>query len=144
MNTILLVQTNKPIKNGIFKKKGLEHYSDKYLPKDNKSFHNNKANKIHLSGLKPNKTIFFFGSKKRDYTKKLLDQSIAYGKLENSGVVRSNKNGEATVYLHCPQIYINADGTVHNRHFHYLYWDDDKNEWNKNLYTQYILCNPVK
>lgn len=131
---------NKPMKNGIFKAE-LQHFADKNLPKDNKCYHDKSGNKIHITGLKPNKTIFYFATNQHDFTKSIKPRVKAYDKLQNSGVLRINKDGEADAYLHCPQLYINHDGKVYSRHFHFLYWNDDKKEWDKNLFTQQILCD---
>ena len=131
----------KPVKNGIYKAH-LEHFAEKQLPKNNKCFHNKDENiqKVKLLNLTCNKTIFYFASNERDFTKSILPRVKAYDKLQNSGVVRVNKDGNAIVYIKCPQLYINHDDKVYSRHLHFLYWDDIKNEWNKNLYTQQILC----
>ena len=131
---------NKPTKNGIYKAH-LAHFADKNLPKDNKCYHDKNGNKISMLKLKPNKTIFYFATNENDFTKSIKSQIIAYDNLKNSGVVRVNKDGEAVAYLKCPQLYVNADGNVYSRHMHFLYWDDSKNSWDKNLYTQQILCN---
>ena len=131
---------NKPIKNEIFKAE-LQHFADKNLPKDNKPYHNKDANKVHIIGLKPNKTIFYFATNEHDFTKSINPRIKAYDKLQNNGICKTNKNGETYAYLHCPQLYINSDDIVYSRHFHFLYWDDDKKNWNKNLFTHQILCN---
>jgi len=131
---------NKPTKNGVYKAH-LEDFVDKNLPKDNKCYFDKSATKIHMTKLKPNKTIFYFATEERDFTKSIKSQVEAYGKLKNSGVVRVNKDGEATAYLHCPQLYINSDGNVYSRHMHFLYWDDNKDIWSNTLYTQQLLCN---
>jgi len=130
---------NKPIKNGIYKAH-LEHFTEKNLPKDNKCFHKN-GNKITISKLKPNKTIFYFATNENDFTKTIKSQNEAYNNLKNSGVVRVNKDGEANAYLKCPQLYKNSDGNVYSRHMHFVYWNDEKKLWDKNLYTQQILCD---
>lgn len=128
---------------GLVKNNKLNSYNEillsKYLPKDNKCHCNKESRKIHLSGLKPNKTIFYFGAHERDFSKKLETQKKAYCKLENSGVARVNKNGEVNIYLDAPQLYINIDGNVYPRHFHYIYWSDSKNTWNKKIYTYELL-----
>jgi len=134
-----LICKSKPIKNSIFKSH-LKILSEKNLPKDNKCFHKD-GNKLELIKLKPNKTIFYFATTENDFTKKIKPQIEAYNNLKNSGVVRINKDGEATVYLKCPQLYINTDGNVYGRHIHFLYWDDEKKMWDKNLYTQQVICD---
>ena len=129
----------KPIKNGLYRAK-LQHFADKQLPKNNKTYHQKLCPKIKISGLKPNKSIFYFGTENRDFTKKIQSRLIAYGKLKNSGVGKVDENGNCIIYLQCPQLYMNDNGKVYSRHFHYLYWDEKNLEWNKDLYTQQILC----
>ena len=134
---------------GLVKNNTFNSYNEilltKYLPKDNKCHCNKESRKIHLSGLKKNKTMFYFGAHERDFSKKLETQKKAYCKLENSGVTRVNKNGEATIYLDAPQLYINMDGNVYPRHFHCVYWSDTKNTWIKKLCTHELLtCFDIK
>lgn len=131
---------NKPIKNGIYRAK-LAHFSERNLPKNNKCFHHKNGNKIIISKLKPNKKIFYFATNKRDFTKDIKSQLEAYGSLKNCGIAKVNKNGTAIAYLKCPQLYKNTNNNIYSRHIHFLYWDDDEKMWNKDLYTQQILCD---
>ena len=130
----------KPIKNDIYKAK-FQHLTDEQIPVNNKKYYNKNANKIKISGLKPNKSIFYFATGKKDFTKKIEPRLKAYKNLENSGVSHSDKNGDCYIYLHCPQLYINYNNKVYSRHFHYIYWNDKKLDWNKNLFTKQILCD---
>jgi len=130
----------KPIKSGTFKAE-LQNFADKRLPVNNKKYYNKDANKIKIFGLEPNKTIFYFATSERDFTKTIESRIKAYGNLENSGVSHLDEKGDCYIYLHCPQLYINSDDKVYSRHFHYLYWDDKKSDWNKSLFTQQIICN---
>lgn len=131
---------NEPIKNNIYKTR-LEHFLEVQLPKDNKHYENKNRIQIKLKNIEPNRCIFYFASQPRDFTKKLQIQVTAYGKLKNSGVTKTNKNGDATLYLDCPQIYIAASEKVYSRHFHFIYWDEINKTWEHNVYTQQILCN---
>jgi rhodanese-related sulfurtransferase len=133
---------NKPTKNGIYKAH-LENFVVKNLPKDNKCYHNKDkdTNKIKMSKLKPNKTIFYFATNDNDFTKNIKPQIEAYENLKNSGVTIINKDGEGIAYLKCPQLYSNTDGNIYSRHIHFLYWDDNKGTWDNNLYTQQVLCD---
>lgn len=132
-----------PYNGGGMKNNTFNSYNEilltKYLPKDNKCYCHKESRKIHLTGLKENQTLFYFGAHQRDFSKKLETQKKAYGKLENSGVARVNKNGEVIIHLDAPQLYINMDGNVYPRHFHYIYWSDTKNTWNKKMYTHELL-----
>jgi len=113
------------------------------IPKTDKPYHK-MGQKIVLEGLVPGKTIFYFAAGKRDFTKSILSMDRAYSKLENNGVTKVNKNGKAIAYLKCPQLYVNYNGKVYPRHIHFLYWDKEDKKWEKDLYTQPVLCNVDK
>lgn len=133
---------NKPLKNGVYKSH-LELFVQKQLPVSNKCYRSKDegVNKVKLSNLKPNKTIFYFATNDRDFTKSIEPRLKAYGKLENSGVVKTNDQGESSAYLKCPQLYVNHDDRVYSRHLHFLYWDDKRDNWDDNLYTVQMLCS---
>ncbi len=133
--------TTKPLKKGIYKAI-LKSFVKKNLPKSTKTYCNKKGYKIELSGLKPNKTIFYFGTESRDFRKSIQMRDIAYGKLKNSGVVKSDRKGNATFYLTCPQIYKEPlHKRIYSRHFHFLYYNSKKSVWSQKLYTHKILCD---
>lgn len=131
----------KPLKKGIFKAI-LKDFVKKNLPKNTKCYANKNGYKIEMSGLMPNKTIFYFGTQSRDFRKSIQMRNVAYNKLKNSGVVRSNVHGKATFYLTCPQLYKEPlHYRVYSRHFHFLYYNSKKNVWSNKLYTHKILCD---
>jgi hypothetical protein len=130
---------NKPFKNGLYVS-DLEKMAQKHLPKTNKYYHNKNTDKIHITGLKPNRCIFYFATNHRDFTKSIQERIKAYGKLENSGVTSTDLKGDALIHINCPQLYLNDDGEVHPRHFHFIYWDNKNECWDKNLYTNRLLC----
>ena len=133
----------KPTKNGIYKAH-LEHFVEKQLPKTNTHYHNKDGFKFHMNNLKPDTCIFYFSTLHRDFTKSIQMREKAYGKLENSGVSKTNSDGKVTFYLECPQLYMNDDGKVYSRHVHFLYWNSKSLDWNMNLYTTEILCEVDK
>ncbi len=133
--------STKPLKKGIFKAI-LKDFVKKNLPKSTKSYCNKKGYKIEMTGLKPNSTIFYFGSQSRDFRKSIQMRNVAYGKLKNSGVTKSDSKGNATFYLTCPQIYKEPiHKRIYSRHFHFLYYNSKKKSWNQKLYTHKILCD---
>ena len=129
-----------PIKNGVYKS-DLEKFIAQQLPKDNTHIHKIGASSRMINNLKPNTCIFYFASKTRDFTLPLHKFKDAYGTLKNSGVTRSDSKGNAKFFLDCPQVYISLSGKVHERHLHYLYWDEKNKMWNHNLYTQPLICH---
>jgi len=112
----------------------------KYYPPVTTKPHKTGNISMHLTGLKPNSTIFYFASKSCNV---ILIRKYAYGKLENSGIVNTNDKGEATVRLNCPGVYVNPeDSSIYPRHFHYCY--KVKDNWGNKLYTQKVICNVTK
>jgi rhodanese-related sulfurtransferase len=132
--------SSKPIKNGVYKS-NLEEFIAKQLPKDNTHTHKIGSHSRIIKNLKPNTCIFYFASKKRDFTNPLQKFKDAYGTLKNSGVTRTDSKGNAKFFLDCPQVYISLSGKVHERHLHYLYWEQKNKMWNPNLYTQPLICD---
>lgn len=133
----------KPTRNGHYKAH-LQPFVEKSLPKDNKHYHDKTGSKFMLSSLKPNTCIFYFSTMHRNFTLPILMREKAYSNLKNSGVTRSDSNGNANVYLHCPQVYMNDTGKVYNRHFHFMYYDEKNGDWDSNLFTQPIVCEIKK
>ena len=134
--------SSKPIKNGVYKSH-LQEFISKQLPKDNTHTHKVGATSRIIKNLKPNTCIFYFASKIRDFTNPLHKFKDAYGTLKNSGVTRTDSKGNAKFFLDCPQVYISLSGKVHERHLHYLYWDEKhkSNDAFLNLYTQPVICH---
>ena len=132
--------SNKPIKNGIYKS-DLEKFIHERMPEDNKHYHKIGATPRKISGLKPNTCIFYFASSEKSFTSPLKKFEEAYGNLKNSGVTRTDSKGCARFFLDCPQVYISLGMNVHERHLHYVYWSEKSKSWNKNLYTQPVICN---
>jgi len=130
---------SKPTKDGYYKTELLEKFI-KFMPKTNKLYCNEANQKIHMSKLIPNTTIFYFATRTRDFAKPIQMRSSAYHKLENSGVVKVNSKGETTIHLKCPQVYRNDDGKVYHRHVHFIYWNDKNDTWGENLFTKKIIC----
>jgi rhodanese-related sulfurtransferase len=133
--------STKPLKKGIFKAI-LKDFVKKNLPKSTKCYANKNGYKIEIYGLKPNKTIFYFGAESRDFRKSIQMRNVAYGKLKNSGVTKVDSKGKATFYLTCPQLYKEPlNKRIFSRHFHFLYYNSKKHVWSNKLYTHKILCD---
>ena len=94
--------------------------------------------KVDLKGLRANQTIFFFAAMPSLY---VVEREAAYGHLRNAGVVRVSSNGNCTVSLYCPGVYINPENnTTYSRHFHFVYWDSRLGTWETKLYTHQVKC----
>ena len=132
--------SSKPTKNGVYKSE-LEKFIFNQLPKDNTHYHKIGAPSKIINGLRPNTCVFYFGTGKRSLTLPLKKFEDAYGKLKNGGVTRTDSKGKAKFFLDCPQVYKSLSGKVHERHLHYLYWNEKSKSWSKNLYTQPLICH---
>ena len=132
--------SSKPTKNGVYKSE-LEHFIFSQIPKDNTHYHKIGAPSRMIENLRPNTCIFYFASTKRPIISPLKKFEDAYGRLKNSGVTRTDSKGKAKFFLECPQVYKSLSGKVHERHLHYLYWNEKSKSWNQNLYTQPLICN---
>lgn len=92
---------------------------------------------IMLHHCRPNTAIFFFGAQTSEVVK---PWHVAYGKLENSGIVRVNKDGIAIVKMQCPGVYTDVDGKTNKRHMHFVYWDSKRKTWEVKTHTRSIEC----
>jgi rhodanese-related sulfurtransferase len=63
----------------------------------------------------------------------------AYGDESNSGLVKTNKKGETTIILNCPQPY-RVDGITYPRHVHYTTLTED-NVWSFDIKTIVVYCH---
>ena len=63
----------------------------------------------------------------------------AYGDNSNSGLVKTNKKGETTMILNCPQPY-RVDGITYPRHVHYTTLTED-NVWSFDIKTMVVSCH---
>ena len=145
MASTCLTCSTRPLKNGVYLAV-MQDFVRKRLPTQvhPKVKYNKNAPPIHVSNLRPNTYVFYFATQKRNFQLAPLPQKKAYAKLQNSGIAKTDENGKTTFYLDCPQIYINDNGKIYSRHFHYVFYDDILKEWTDTLYTQRILCTISK
>lgn len=119
------------------------HYLYQFFRMNNKSYHNNaNKNSIEITGLKPGKVIFYFAAKNAESESGNLPGLIeAYDTLENSGVTHVSDKGIAKIYLECPSLYYQPnDNKIYPRHFHFVYWKNDK--WDLKTFTTHkIFCD---
>jgi len=141
------------LQSGLFKLKSGDTMLRNYFPKSNKITIKiyspelksiSTKNKVQLTGLKPNKIIFYFATNSRDFSLPQMKFADAYNHLENSGTIKTDSKGSCNVSIHCPQVYIAEDEQVYSRHLHLVYWDDRKQDWEENIYTHQIFCNVSK
>jgi rhodanese-related sulfurtransferase len=132
-------------KSGLYKLSNGDTHLRTFLPPDatlreNPQKLKHKLEKVRLEGLKPNTTLFYFATNRKDFTKPIKQFANAYDRLQNSGVVRTDTKGNVKVRVGCPQIYLAEDGKVYSRHFHIIYWQENIKKWDSHIYTHQIFC----
>lgn len=92
------------------------------------------------------KYVLYWASNPSNNELKTLNAKYAYGKFENSGISKVDKEGRVTFYIKCPQNYKtivkgeNKEDTFY-RHIHFLYQKSEK-EWDEEkIYTKIITCS---
>lgn len=105
--------------------------------------------KLDFSKANGNKLVYYFGSKAK-HSNLHSKYPNAYKDSKNTGLVKLDDNGCATINLDCPQPYIdnnyatNSKNTLSRRtyisHIHMLLSNKNMTTWSDKLYTQNILC----
>ena len=102
---------------------------------------------VEVRNLKPNKRIFYFAANPSKNPRRVIPHTEAYTGLRNSGTAISSDEGIAYIHIHCPQVYVNEDGNIYPRHFHFVYVDGKKgnigNERMPRLHTRHVSCVAV-
>ncbi|NDE15027.1 rhodanese-like domain-containing protein [bacterium] len=94
---------------------------------------------LRLVGLRPDALVFYFAARGIErLDEAIVDRDVAYGRLENSGVVRTDAAGTAVFVLRCPVVYRVENDKIFPRHVHFVYRDGES--WGKRLYTHRIDC----
>ena len=100
--------------------------------------------KIKLELGKENKDlwIFYWAANSSEDPLKIQSSEIAYGKNENSGLGKIDKDGNIVIELNCPQPYyeeVDGKEKTYCRHVHYTIEDKDNEVWS-DIVTRRIIC----
>ena len=78
--------------------------------------------------------IYFWAAKKRNYNSIKYPYAIqGYEQFQNSGLIKTDENGKATLHLHNPELY-QVKTKVYAPHIHFTYLKPDKT-WEIEAYT---------
>ena len=94
--------------------------------------------KVEVDGKKEGTWIFYWAALSNKELE-INGPEAAYSDESNSGLVQSNKEGEATLVLNCPQPY-RVDGVTYPRHVHYTVLTED-NVWSFDVKTLVVYCH---
>ena len=109
--------------------------NDKYNPNETKlkkELPNITDNEIKLNiKSEKNSWIFYWAAEPQKNRVKINDPIKAYGNQKNYGLIKTNKVGETTLILNCPQPY-KVDNITYPRHVHYVHLKKD-NTWSDKI-----------
>ena len=90
------------------------------------------------------KLLYWAANGKKSKSLAIEDARKAYGRFENSGVVKAASDGKVVLRFECPQLYKAKRGditkpTTFFRHVHFVVEKDG--EWDRQIYTKVVICN---
>ena len=90
------------------------------------------------------KLLYWAANGKKSKSLVIEDARKAYGRFENSGVVKTTSDGKVVLRFDCPQLYKAKRGditqpTTFFRHVHFVVEKDG--EWDRQIYTKVVICN---
>ena len=90
------------------------------------------------------KILYWAANEKKTKSPVIEDARKAYGRFENSGVVKATSDGKVVLRFECPQLYKakhsdNAKSTTFFRHVHFVVEKDG--QWDRQIYTKVVICN---
>lgn len=90
------------------------------------------------------KLLYWAANGKKSKSPVIEDARKAYGRFENSGVVKASGDGKVVLRFDCPQLYKAKRGditkpTTFFRHVHFVVEKDG--EWDRQIYTKVVICN---
>jgi len=90
------------------------------------------------------KLLYWAANGKKSKSLVIEDTRKAYGRFENSGVVKAASDGKVVLRFECPQLYKAKRGditkpTTFFRHVHFVVEKDG--EWDRQIYTKVVICN---
>lgn len=90
------------------------------------------------------KILYWAANEKKTKSPVVQEAKQAYGKFQNSGVVKANTVGGVNLRFNCPQLYKakrteRSKSTTFFRHLHFVVEKDGG--WDKQIYTKVVICD---
>ena len=96
--------------------------------------------RIPIKTTKSKKWVLYWAAEhSNNYTDANDNPAEAYGKEENSGMIKTDDKGDGFLILNCPQLY-GEDNVIYPRHVHYSILNED-NTWDENVKAIVVTCN---
>ena len=101
----------------------------------------NKKLCLNLGVKHAKKLVFYFAAEEKPIREcsKVNHPNKAYGKYNNSGVVRVDDKGKVSLPYRCPQAY-REHGLTYVPHVHLVLSDSRCNKWADGIYTHQVFC----
>ena len=101
---------------------------------------NNLLFKIHFTAPHQGRKILLWATKSPTTTE-IQDAKSAYATFSNHQIGKVDRKGNLDVYLKYPQLYYvkeRGKTRVYPRHFHFVFYDPTKKQWDNQVYTHII------
>jgi len=111
------------------------------IPSGDANIPQENAKQVTVSNLPPNTRVIFWAAQGDGLSSQ--DPITAYGDYANSGTIKTDNNGSATISLNCPSQYSVSKFGFRKalaRHFHYRYEIPTYKGIFSRVYTQKIIC----
>ena len=89
------------------------------------------------------KYVLYYASDFRIKCDEIPNAKDSYNSFKNMGITKIDSDGKTTLYLRCPNVYI-ENNKISYPHVHYILSDKKGTNWNDNLYTKVIVCDVDK
>ena len=123
--------------------------NDKFNPNENELVEDPPkitSNELHIPiNIKKKTWVYYWAANPKKNRHKINDPIKAYKNEKNSGLLESNKSGDVTLILNCPQPY-RVDDVTYPAHVHYttLIKEKDTYVWDLNVKTYSVYCSMPK
>tara|TARA_B110001469_G_C9626583_1_gene312863 strand:- start:1162 stop:2004 length:843 start_codon:yes stop_codon:yes gene_type:complete len=97
---------------------------------------------LNLGKENANRYVLYYCSSKKslvEYNTVKMEKN-AYGKLQNHGISKTDKEGKATIKFRCPQIY-KEGGKAVLPHIHYILTEKGNKKWIHKLEIEQVVCD---
>lgn len=97
---------------------------------------------VNLGKKYADRFILYYAAltKKDKYCAETLSADIAYDKFQNQGISKTNKDGNAELFIKCPQSY-KEYGRAYPPHVHFIVASKGNKKWEKKTITKTVYCD---
>lgn len=100
----------------------------------------NQLVEVKLGKKNGNRVVLYYASQEQKLSNiKTVKPTEAYGRFNNSGITKLDKDGNGILRMKCPRPY-NENQRTYLSHVHFILSNKKNTEWVDKLYTQTVTC----